>query len=162
MLEHFQKADPAVADHLSYLSLAVNVRKRFFRWEAFTKFGSASATEMTGKNFDKWLKDAGVLDSKNITTTMTGIAFSKVAGAKKKTNFEETKKVIVGVAEDRARQSKKTVQEELDAITEKLARLDAPTLNSRGKAGRVDETINTGYVSSYKNKDTYDKVHGKH
>ncbi|VDM60751.1 unnamed protein product [Angiostrongylus costaricensis] len=90
---------------------------------------------MTGKNFDKWLKDAGVLDSKNITTTMTGIAFSKVAGyAKKKTNFEETKKVIVGVAEDRARQSKKTVQEELDAITEKLARLDAPTLNSAAKA----------------------------
>lgn len=50
------------------------------RWEAFTKFGAATATEMTGKNFDKWLKDAGVLDSKNITSTMTGIAFSKVAG----------------------------------------------------------------------------------
>lgn len=50
------------------------------KWEAFTKFGSASATEMTGKNFDKWLKDAGVLDAKTITTTMTGIAFSKVTG----------------------------------------------------------------------------------
>lgn len=50
------------------------------RWEAFTKFGSATATEMTGKNFDKWLKDAGVLDTKTITTTMTGIAFSKVTG----------------------------------------------------------------------------------
>ncbi|EYB89264.1 hypothetical protein Y032_0234g3158 [Ancylostoma ceylanicum] len=165
------------------------------RWEAFTKFGAATATEMTGKNFDKWLKDAGVLDSKHITTTMTGIAFSKVAGPKKKTNFEETKKVIVGVAEDRARQSKKTVQEELDAITEKLAKLEAPTVNSaakadangvyqrltdhtkytgahkerfdaegkgRGKAGRVDEVENTGYVSAYKNKDTYDKAHGKH
>jgi hypothetical protein len=35
---------------------------------------------MTGKNFDKWLKDAGVIDGKNITTTITGIAFSKVAG----------------------------------------------------------------------------------
>ncbi|KAK6043119.1 p25-alpha [Cooperia oncophora] len=69
---------------------------------------------MTGKNFDKWLKDAGVLDSKNITTTMTGIAFSKVAGPKKKTNFEETKKVIVGVAEDRARQTKRSVQGEAD------------------------------------------------
>ncbi|VDP50960.1 unnamed protein product [Heligmosomoides polygyrus] len=80
------------------------------RWEAFTKFGAATATEMTGKNFDKWLKDAGVLDSKNITSTMTGIAFSKVAGPKKKTTFEETKKVIIGVAEDRARQSKRTVQ----------------------------------------------------
>lgn len=35
---------------------------------------------MTGKNFDKWLKDAGIIDGKNVTTTMTGIAFSKVAG----------------------------------------------------------------------------------
>ena len=50
------------------------------RWDAFTKFGAATATEMTGKNFDKWMKDAGVLDPKGITTTMTGIAFSKVAG----------------------------------------------------------------------------------
>lgn len=50
------------------------------RWDAFTKFGAATATEMTGKNFDKWLKDAGVLDSKAITSTMTGIAFSKVTG----------------------------------------------------------------------------------
>jgi hypothetical protein len=85
------------------------------RWEAFAKFGGATAgTEMTGKNFDKWLKDAGVIDGvslfiyytmlgfddfyccvflylkfiirtnlyafkKNITTTITGIAFSKVS-----------------------------------------------------------------------------------
>ncbi|PIO60087.1 p25-alpha protein, partial [Teladorsagia circumcincta] len=82
--------------------------------------------------------------------------------------------------------------EELDAITEKLAQLEAPTLNSaakpdangvyqrltdhkkytgahkerfdaegkgRGKAGRVDEAENTGYVGAYKNKDTYDKAH---
>ena len=51
------------------------------RWEAFARFGAgnATATEITGKNLDKWLKDAGVLD-KHISTTMTGIAFSKVAG----------------------------------------------------------------------------------
>ncbi|CAJ0927726.1 unnamed protein product, partial [Mesorhabditis belari] len=164
------------------------------KWEAFMKFGAATATEMTGKNFDKWLKDAGVLDSKNITTTMTGIAFSKVAGPKKKATFEETKKVLVNVAEDRARQSKATVQDELDAICEKLAALEAPTLNSasksdangvysrltdhtkytgahkerfntdgsgKGKAGRVDAVESSGYVGAYKNKDTYDKVHGK-
>lgn len=164
------------------------------RWEAFTKFGAATATEMTGKNFDKWLKDAGVLDSKTITTTMTGIAFSKVAGPKKKTTFDETKKVLTFVAEDRSKQSKKTVQEELDAITEKLAKLEAPTLNSaakantggvynrltdhtkytgahkerfdaegkgKGKAGREEANNGTGYVGAYKNKDTYDKVHGK-
>lgn len=46
----------------------------------FCRFGGATTgTEMTGKNFDKWLKDAGVI-GKDITTTMTGIAFSKVAG----------------------------------------------------------------------------------
>ncbi|CAD6190996.1 unnamed protein product [Caenorhabditis auriculariae] len=100
------------------------------KYDHFMKFGAATATEMTGKNFDKWLKDAGVLDGKNITTTMTGIAFSKIAGAKKKTNFEETKKVIIGVAEDRARQSKRSVQEELDDITEKLSKLDTPTINN--------------------------------
>uniref|UniRef100_A0A1I7XMQ1 Uncharacterized protein n=1 Tax=Heterorhabditis bacteriophora TaxID=37862 RepID=A0A1I7XMQ1_HETBA len=32
----------------------------------------------------------------------------------------------------------------------------------RGKAGRVDEVDKSGYVAAYKNKDTYDKVHGKH
>lgn len=164
------------------------------RWEAFSKFGAATATEMTGKNFDKWLKDAGVIEPKGITTTMTGIAFSKVTGTKKKANFDETKKIIVTVAEDRARQSKKTVQEELDLITEKLAKLESPTVNSaakadangvynrltdhtkytgahkerfdaegkgKGKAGRVEAVDNSGYVGSYKNKDTYDKVHGK-
>lgn len=114
---------------------------------------------------------------------------------KKKTNFDETKKVIVHVAEDRAKQSKKTVQEELDFITEKLAALEAPTINSaakahadgvysrltdhtkytgahkerfdaegkgKGKAGREDTAEQTGYVGAYKNKDTYDKAHGKH
>lgn len=50
------------------------------RWELFMKFGNAAGTEISGKNFDKWLKDAGLLDAKNITTTVTGIAFSKVTG----------------------------------------------------------------------------------
>jgi len=104
------------------------------RWEAFTKFGAATATEMTGKNFDKWLKDAGVIDAKNITTTVTGIAFSKVTGTKKKATFAETKQVLIKVAEERATKSKKTVQEELDEITEKLAALEAPSVNSAAKA----------------------------
>ncbi len=52
------------------------------RWELFAKFGNPTATEMTGKNFDKWLKDSEILDQKHITTTMTGIAFSKVTGYK--------------------------------------------------------------------------------
>jgi hypothetical protein len=50
------------------------------RWQLFAKFGNPTATEMTGKNMDKWLHDAGVLDGTHITSTMTGIAFSKVSG----------------------------------------------------------------------------------
>ncbi|CAP31050.1 Protein CBG12002 [Caenorhabditis briggsae] len=169
----------------------VDVKKK---WDAFTKFGAATATEMTGKNFDKWLKDAGVLDNKTITGTMTGIAFSKVTGPKKKATFDETKKVLAFVAEDRAKKSQKSIQDELDAITEKLAKLEAPSVGGaaktnaggvysrltdhtkytgahkerfdaegkgKGKSGRDDTAENTGYVGAYKNKDTYDKAHGK-
>uniref|UniRef100_A0A0N5AHU6 TPPP family protein n=1 Tax=Syphacia muris TaxID=451379 RepID=A0A0N5AHU6_9BILA len=172
------------------------------KWEGFVKFGSQSATEMTGKNFDKWLKDAGVIDGKTITTTMTGIAFSKVTGlvsmkqvlTKKKATFPEVKKVIIAVAEDRARTSKKPPQEELDAIVEKLSQVEAPSLNTtsktsaegvysrltdhtkytgahkerfdadgkgRGKAGREEIKDDSGYVAAYKNRGTYDKIHGK-
>ncbi|EFO20038.2 p25-alpha family protein [Loa loa] len=141
------------------------------RWEGFVKFGNASAVEMTGKNFDKWLKDGGI---------------------QKKANFNETKDVLVAVAEDRARTTKKDPQEELDIITEKLSKLEAPSLKGvakasadgvynrltdhtkytgshkerfdaegkgRGKLGREDIVEQTGYVAAYKNKDTYDKLH---
>uniref|UniRef100_A0A7E4VV53 TPPP family protein n=1 Tax=Panagrellus redivivus TaxID=6233 RepID=A0A7E4VV53_PANRE len=111
------------------------------QWETFTKFGSSTATEMTGKNFDKWLKDAGIIDGKTVTTTVTGIAFSKVAGPKKRTNFAETKQVLVNVASEKAQKTKKDVQEELDEIIEKLSKLEAPTVNSAAKA-------NTGGVYS--------------
>uniref|UniRef100_A0A0K0F8V2 TPPP family protein (inferred by orthology to a C. elegans protein) n=1 Tax=Strongyloides venezuelensis TaxID=75913 RepID=A0A0K0F8V2_STRVS len=161
-------------------------------FDAFMKFGNASATEMTGKNFDKWLKDSGVIDGKTITLTMTGIAFSKVAGPKKKVTFPEAKKVIINVAKDRANQAKTDVQEELNKIVEKLKVVEGPKVGNaakasadgvysrltdhtkytgahkerftedgkgKGKAGREDITQHDGYVSSYKNKGTYDKVH---
>lgn len=91
------------------------------QWETFTKFGSATATEMTGKNFDKWLKDAGVIDGKVVTTTVTGIAFSKVAGPKKRTTFAETNKVLLNVAQEKAQKTHKDVQVRCynDAISQK-------------------------------------------
>lgn len=82
----------------------------------------------------------------------------------------------------------------MDTICEKLAQLEAPTLNSaakasangvysrltdhtkytgahkerfnadgtgKGKAGREEMKDNSGYVAAYKNKNTYDQVHGK-
>jgi len=126
------------------------------RWQQFSKFGNPTATEMTGKNMDKWLKDAGVLDAKTITTTMTGIAFSKVAGPKRKTlKYEEVKKVLATVAGDRATKSKNSLQEELDAITAKLAALEAPSVNSAAKAQTSGGVFNRltdtkGYTGSHK------------
>ncbi|CAD5206526.1 unnamed protein product [Bursaphelenchus okinawaensis] len=136
------------------------------RWEAFAKFGAATNTEMTGKNFDKWLKDAGVIDGKSVTTIMTGIAFSKVAGPKKKTNFPETKAVLVNVAADKARNSKKEVQDELDEIIEKLNNLEAPVIknaakpNADGVYNRL--TDHTKYTGSHKERfDSTGKGKGK-
>lgn len=34
-------------------------------------------------------------------------------------------------------------------------------ISGKGKSGRADTTENTGYVGAYKNKDSYDKTHGK-
>ncbi|KAL7075624.1 hypothetical protein ACQ4LE_005415 [Meloidogyne hapla] len=160
------------------------------KWEAFAKFGYTSAqapktVEMTGKNFDKWLKDANVIDGKLITTTMTGIAFSKVTGPKKKATFNEIQQVIINVAKDRSNNSKNEIQDEIDNICSKLEAIEVPTLKTaikvstegnvyerltdhnkytgahkerfdndgkgKGKAGREDVVVNTGYVSSYKN-----------
>ncbi|KAH7696107.1 p25-alpha family protein, partial [Aphelenchoides avenae] len=125
-------------------------------WEAFAKFGTgnSNATDMTGKNFDKWLKDAGIIDPKGITTTITGIAFSKVAGPRKKVNFSETKQVLVNVAQDHARATKRDVQEELDEIVEKLSKLEAPVVKSAAKA-QADGVYNrltdhTKYTGSHK------------
>uniref|UniRef100_A0A914H6W4 Uncharacterized protein n=1 Tax=Globodera rostochiensis TaxID=31243 RepID=A0A914H6W4_GLORO len=130
------------------------------KWESFAKFGhsqaqAAQVTEITGKNFDKWLKDAGVIDNKTITTTMTGIAFSKVAGPKKKANFNETKQVIVNVAKDRASSSKRDIQTEIDEICFKLEKLPAPTVNSAAissTAGNVYGrlTDHTKYTGAHK------------
>ncbi|KAI1718030.1 p25-alpha domain-containing protein [Ditylenchus destructor] len=158
-------------DKLNYEVKFKDPKEMKRRWEAFTKFGAATATEMTGKNFDKWLKDAG-----------------------KKANYAETKQIIATVAQDKAKASKRDIQEEIDDICAKLERLEAPVVKNvakpnteggsvysrltdhtkytgahkerfdaegkgRGKAGRVDAVENTGYVASYKNKDTYDKSH---
>ena len=73
---------------------------------------------------------------------------------KKKATFDETKKVLTFVAEDRSRQSKKPIQEELDAITEKLAKLEAPSVGGAAKAnaGGVYSrlTDHTKYTGAHK------------
>jgi len=137
------------------------------KWESFAKFGNATATEMTGKNFDKWLKDAGIIDSKAVTTTMTGIAFSKVTGAKKKATFDETKRVIATVAEDKAKNSKRDVQVEIDEICRRLERLDSPVVKNTAKSsteGNVYSrlTDHTKYTGAHKERfDAEGKGKGK-
>lgn len=136
------------------------------RWETFVKFGSSTLTEMTGKNFDKWLKDAGVIDGKIITTTVTGIAFSKVAGPKKRTTFPETKQVIVNVATEKAQKTHKDIQEEIDDIIDKLSKVESPTVNSAAKASTDGVysrlTDHTKYTGAHKERfDAEGKGKGK-
>uniref|UniRef100_A0A5S6QDY9 Uncharacterized protein n=1 Tax=Trichuris muris TaxID=70415 RepID=A0A5S6QDY9_TRIMR len=143
-----------------------NEQEMHHRWELFTKFGNQAAVEMTGKNFDKWLKDAGVLDTKGITTTMTGIAFSKVAGPRRKTlDYHETREVLVKVAEDRASKTHKSVQEELDRICERLSKLEGPTVNSTTKTvakGVVDRLTDVSkYTGSHKERFDVETGKGK-
>ncbi|KAE9547868.1 hypothetical protein FO519_008920 [Halicephalobus sp. NKZ332] len=136
------------------------------RWETFAKFGNATATEMTGKNFDKWLKDAGVIDGKTVTTTVTGIAFSKVAGPKKRANFADTNKVLVNVAHEKAQKTHKDVEEELEDIIQKLSQLEAPTVNTAAKASTDGVysrlTDHTKYTGAHKERfDAEGKGKGK-
>ncbi|KAL1242379.1 Golgi reassembly-stacking protein [Trichinella spiralis] len=134
------------------------------RWELFSKFGNQAAVEITGKNFDKWLKDAGVLDLKAITTTMTGIAFSKVAGPKRKTlNYKESKEVLVKVAEDRASKTHKNVQDELDSICKRLTALEGPSINSTTKTVHQDVIDRLTDVTKYtgSHKERFDAETGK-
>ncbi|KRX25349.1 TPPP family protein C32E8.3 [Trichinella nelsoni] len=134
------------------------------RWELFSKFGNQAAVEITGKNFDKWLKDAGVLDLKAITTTMTGIAFSKVAGPKRKTlNYKESKEVLVKVAEDRASKTHKNVQDELDSICKRLTALEGPSVNSTTKTVHQDVIDRLTDVTKYtgSHKERFDAETGK-
>lgn len=137
------------------------------RWEMFAKFGAPTATEITGKNFDKWLKDAKILDPKTVSTTITGIAFSKVTGPKKKTlSYPETKEVLVKIAEDRARTTKKSPQEELSELVAKLSVTEGPKLNSTTKAAPtsvVDRLTDTSkYTGSHKERfDAEGKGRGK-
>uniref|UniRef100_A0AC35TLE6 DNA-binding protein n=1 Tax=Rhabditophanes sp. KR3021 TaxID=114890 RepID=A0AC35TLE6_9BILA len=115
---------------------------------------------MTGKNFDKWLKDAGVIDGKNITLTMTGIAFAKVAGPKKKVSFPEAKKVIINVAKDRASHSKEEVQVEINNMVAKLKAVEGPKTLGASKAA-ADGVYNrltdhTKYTGAHKERFTDD------
>ncbi|VDN56677.1 unnamed protein product [Dracunculus medinensis] len=150
----------------------------FFKWVRFVKFGNAPAREMAEKNLDKrWLKDGGVIDAKNQNNDWSCVTkFRKndrtiefvliISITKKKANFSETQQVLVAVAEDRARSSKKDPQDELDGIIEKLAKLEAPSIKGASKASADGVysrlTDHTKYTGAHKERfDAEGKGKGK-
>lgn len=147
----------------------------------YAKFGNPKndGQTITLSNIDKWLKDGGVTDGKKVTTTDTGIAFQKHKSKtinfsqfnefldglckSKGLNLDEVKgkldKCLASKAETTAAAASGVVKRMTDTTkytgTHK-ERFDAEG-KGKGQEGRVDKSENEGYVTGYKNKDTYDK-----
>lgn len=150
----------------------------------FSKFGDIKSDGklLTLSQSDKWFKQAKVIDGKSITTTDTAITFNKLKT--KKITFVEFEKYLDEIAKSKKLDVKdiKTKLREcgapgtsgttsvvkssaVDRLTDtkkftgshKL-RFDS-TGRGRGIAGRRDVNDGSGYVTGYKNKNTYDKTH---
>ncbi|GAV04621.1 hypothetical protein RvY_14882 [Ramazzottius varieornatus] len=147
----------------------------------YGKFGDRNFTgnNMTLKNVDKWLKEAGVI-GKVITTTDTSIAFKQVIGNNEKfITYDKFKTFLYKLA---LRANKDGAQEGLKKIIEQLqSRLEPSTSGTthamktnvvdrltdtskytgshklrfdeegkgRGKEGREDVPDTSGYVSGF-------------
>ncbi|XP_035231189.1 tubulin polymerization-promoting protein homolog [Stegodyphus dumicola] len=159
-------------------------------FEVFAKFGDReSEGNITLKNIDKWLKQANIL-GKKITNADTAITFSKIAKTKKRMDFHEFQEFLDTLAKDKKMEAQELISQlqataapELSnatmpvttgAVGENLRRMTDPSLytgahkerfdesgKGKGIAGREDLTDNSGYVTGYKEKDTYDKLHKK-
>ncbi|XP_069701591.1 tubulin polymerization-promoting protein homolog [Periplaneta americana] len=151
-------------------------------FEAFSKFGD---TKSVGKTItltqcDKWFKQAKVIDGKKITTTDTAICFNKFKS--KTIDFDTFKKYV----EDLANSKKMSPDELYGMLTScgapgiagttgvsKTGAVDRLTDTSlytgshkerfdesgkgKGIEGRENVAEDSGYVTGYKGKDTYDK-----
>nr|XP_046910905.1 tubulin polymerization-promoting protein homolog [Dermatophagoides farinae] len=148
-------------------------------FKMFAKFGDCKSTgeTITLSNSDKWFKQAKIIDPSNrtITTTDTGIYFKQVSKTKKTLNFKEynlfleklatVKKIDLAELKNKLQQSgPPATNKTTTAVTSgAIGRLTDHTKytgshkqrfdesgKGRGKAGRVDITPNTGYVSGFK------------
>lgn len=146
----------------------------------FSKFGDikSDGKMMTLSQSDKWFKQAKVIDGKTISTTDTAITFNKFKT--KKITFTEFEKYLDEIAKSKkidAEAIKTKLQEcgapgttgttrsvkssAVDRLTDtkkftgshKL-RFDS-TGRGKGIAGRKDVPDASGYVTGYKNKNTY-------
>lgn len=153
------------------------------QFKAFSKFGDTKSDgkHVTLSQSDKWMKQAKVIDKK-ITTTDTGIHFKKLKSMK--LTFEDYNKFLDDLAK-----TKKVELEEIKSkmancgapgvhnatpgkAAETVARLTDTskytgshkqrfdeTGKGKGIAGRKDMVDQSGYVSGYGHKNTYDKTH---
>ncbi|KAG8226347.1 hypothetical protein J437_LFUL014590 [Ladona fulva] len=155
------------------------------QFAAFSKFGysKSDGTTITLTQLDKWMKQAKVIDGKMITMTDTGICFNKF---KLRTiNFSTFEKFIEELASSKKMEAE-SLREKLincgapgtSGITKvsKTGAVERMTDTSlytgshkerfdesgkgKGIKGREDIADTSGYVTGYKEKDTYDKKQG--
>ncbi|XP_037904955.1 tubulin polymerization-promoting protein homolog isoform X2 [Hermetia illucens] len=157
-----------------------NLKESF---KAFAKFGDikSDGKHITLSQSDKWMKQAKVIDKK-ITTTDTGIYFKKLKSVKvsyedylkfledlakaKKVELSEIKNKLAncgapGVQQITPGKAAATVGRLTD--TSKYTGSHKERFDETGKgkgiAGRKNLVDDSGYVSGYNHKDTYDKTH---
>lgn len=156
------------------------------QFEKYANYGQAASTSggslITLSNIDKWFKQAGVF-TKNFTTTDTGIHFGKLK--EKKANYADFERFLEDVIKTKkldpseikgklincgepghaAGSTKTTNVGGVDRLTDtsKYTGSHKERFDESGKgkgiSGREDVADNEGYVSGYKEKDTYDKKH---
>ncbi|XP_065160685.1 tubulin polymerization-promoting protein homolog [Atheta coriaria] len=153
------------------------------QFRAFSKFGDlkSDGKTITLSQSDKWMKQAKVIDGKTITTTDTGIYFKKLKSLKvsitdynkfledfakaKKVEVKDLKKKMTscGAPGHSGASAKCSANDTVQRLTDTSKytgthkqRFD-DTGKGKGISGRKDLPDNSGYVSGYANKDTFDK-----
>ncbi|EDV39613.1 uncharacterized protein Dana_GF24388, isoform A [Drosophila ananassae] len=150
------------------------------QFKAFSKFGDTKSDGklITLSQSDKWMKQAKVIDKK-ITTTDTGIHFKKFKAMKisladynkflddlaktKKVELAEIKQKLAGcgapgvvsVSAGKAAAAVDRLTDTSKYTGSHKERFDA-TGKGKGIAGRRNLVDDSGYVSGYQHKDTYD------
>lgn len=154
------------------------------QFKAFAKFGDTKAdgNTITLSQCDKWFKQAKIIDGKKITTTDTGICFNKFRS--KTISFQDFVKYVDDLAKTKKIEPD-VLKDQLiscgapgttgTTVAMKAGAVDRLTDTSKytgthkerfdesgkgkGKEGREDIASKDGYVSGYKNKDSYNKTH---
>ncbi|KAL7733495.1 hypothetical protein ACLKA6_004965 [Drosophila palustris] len=180
-------ATEAPAAELAELALEETAPKVTFsdQFKAFSKFGDTKSDGklITLSQSDKWMKQAKVID-KQITTTDTGIHFKKFKAMKIPLadynkfldDLAKTKKVelatikqkmagcgapgVLSVSAGKAAAAVDRLTDTSKYTGSHKERFDA-TGKGKGIAGRRNLVDDSGYVSGYQHKDTYDGAAAK-